>query len=177
METSEDSDTIDPFTVTHISGEYPEHGDFKQAQFIADATPLDNGLRVTLLDVANETFDLQLELQRTTREQIANISYTITRIEGRYPYQGTFRAKNMLVGTDEDEQKITIRLDDKANLDFWLEIDIQKTVRDEIVGIIEEMYSEITSVSESPWHSVLQVNWDPELLKPNFTGDSGISVS
>ena len=144
METSEDSDTIDPFTVTHISGEYPDHGDFKQAQFIADATSLDNGLTVTVLDVANETFDLRLELQRTTREQIANLSYDITRIEGRYPHQGTFRAKNMLVGTNEDEQKITIRLDDKAVLDFWLEIEIQKDIRAEITEILDDASTPVT---------------------------------
>ena len=144
MKSPEDSEIPDPFTVTHISGEYPEHGDFKQAQFIADAKPLDSGLTVTLLDVANETFDLRLELQRTTREQIAILSYAITRIEGRYPHQGTFRAKNMLVGTNEDEQKITIRLDDKAVLDFWLEIDIQKNVRAEITEILEGSNSTIS---------------------------------
>ena len=144
METPDDSDIVDPFSVTHISGQYPDRGDFTKAQFIADATPLDNGLTVRLLDVANETFDLRLELQRTIREQIANISYTITRIEGRYPHQGTFRSKNMLVGTNEDEQKITIRLDDKAVLDFWLEIEIQKDIRAEITEILDDASTPVT---------------------------------
>lgn len=49
------------------------------------------------------------------------------KVNGRYPYGNKIlKSENIVSSIVEDEEQIHIRLDDKENLDFWMEIIIDK---------------------------------------------------
>ena len=62
-------------------------------------------------------------------------------VMGRH-VEGRFDRKNIVSNFAVHEEGVTLRLDDKANLAWWLEIDIPKEVLEDLLNQINEKQKE-----------------------------------
>ena len=152
MSSLNSSDTDDvvsaPYKVKHVDGHYPIGGRFDPARLLYNVRNTPDAIEIRLLgtdaeessdDLDDEGFRFDLNLQRATRDAIneALADYEIIRLDGRYPFGGEFKRTNIVCDIQADDDRILIRVDDKRHSDFWLQIDIQRTVHEEVTLILD----------------------------------------
>lgn len=60
-------------------------------------------------------------------------------VKGRYPYESKpLTPSNMLVDTECWKSTARVRLDDEANLDFWLEVSFDRSDLEEMLRKMDE---------------------------------------
>ena len=75
--------------------------------------------------------------------------YTVTDINGRYPRGIRFDRDSFVASVESDNgQELRIRLDDRKQLDFWLEITIQRSVRFVIETLLDSQNPNSTSPND-----------------------------